>query len=301
MQCISLFSFDTLWHLFYDSCMSKNLLFETESVLAELRNIRSSIEKAHNKLSKFEAVSLHESRRKGSSKSYFYMVRKGSRKREYLGDEANSQVDLIKKARYIKEWLSILDKDIELLEKLSDQFIIPEHSVINSRLPAVYQSKTSLFTAGTSEPASKWKAQKEAEKASYEPYKPEDLVHMAADGTMMRSNPEVIIANYLLSLGITFVYELPLNHHGKRILPDFTILSPLDNKTVIIIEHQGAMASEQYQIKFIRTILFYLRTKKIPNKDVFFTFNHLDGNLDLRQIDSILHIAFGFDPSCRQS
>ena len=301
MKCISLFSFDTLWHLFYDSCMSKNLLFETESVLAELKNLRSAVEASHRRLSKFKAVSLRESRRKGSSKSYFYMIRKGNRKREYLGDEANSQVDLIKKARYIKEWLSILDKDIELLEKLSDQFIIPEHSVINSRLPAVYQSKTSLFTAGTSEPASKWKAQKEAEKASYEPYKPEDLVHMAADGTMMRSNPEVIIANYLLSLGITFVYELPLNHHGKRILPDFTILSPLDNKTVIIIEHQGAMASEQYQIKFIRTILFYLRTKKIPNKDVFFTFNHLDGNLDLRQIDSILHIAFGFDPSCRQN
>ena len=292
-----LFTFDTSSHLFYDFYMSRILLFETESVLAELKNLRTAAERGHRTLSEYEADSLRESRKKGSSISDYYAVRKGTHKREYLGDEANSNVELIRKARYSRELLDILDNDISLLEKLRDNFIIPEHSVINNRMPIVYHSKSPLFTIHDSELAAKWKAQKEAEKAAYEPYRPEDLVHMAADGTMMRSNAEVIIANYLISLGITFVYELPLTHHGKTILPDFTILSPIDNKTVIIIEHQGAMGNEQYHNKLIRTILFYLRTKMIPNKDVFFTFNHLDGNLDLRQIDSILHIAFGFSSS----
>ena len=164
-------------------------------------------------------------------------------------------------------------------------------------LPKVYRSDAPPKAFPASQTAADWKRKMETEKAKHEPYRPEDLIHTAQDGTKMRSHSEVIIANYLLSLGITFVYELPLIHHGKKIWPDFTILSPVDNKTVIIIEHQGAMDSESYQGKFIKTVLFYLGTKLVPNKDVFFTFNHLDRNLDLRQIDYILHTAFGFAPS----
>ena len=205
-------------------------------------------------------------------------------------------VDAIKTSRYIKKLLQVIDRDIQLLESVDKDYVLLDHSNINDLLPKVYRSDAPPKALTSSQTAAEWKRKMEAEKAKHEPYRPEDLVHMAQDGTMMRSLSEVIIANYLISLGITFVYELPLIHHGKKIWPDFTILSPVDNKTVIIIEHQGAMDSASYQGKFIKTVLFYLGTKLVPNKDVFFTFNHLDRNLDLRQIDYILHIAFGFAP-----
>ena len=281
--------------------MSKSLLYETKSVLAELKRLRKNTEEHSRKLLRYETLVMDSSRSKCCSKRKYYIVSKdlsnGSRSRKYLGTDRCPEVKAIKAARYYKKLLQVLDRDIQLLETIDKDFIIPDHEGINGLLPKVYRSEMPPFVIHASKEAAEWKKQKEAEKAQYEPYRPEDLKYTALDGTKMRSLSETLIANYLLSLGITFVYELPLEHHGKRIRPDFTILSPVDNKTVIIIEHQGAMGNEDYHGKYIRTLLFYLNTEFVPNKDVFFTFNHLNGSLDLRQIDCILHIAFGYKGS----
>lgn len=274
--------------------MSRILLSETKTVLSELRRRHAQVSKQYKTLEKYTNSTLTTSTPRKKAKAYFYLSKKGKKDRQYLGDEMNPTVRHIQEARYYKEYLQLLERDIELLEALDTGFVIPDCSAIFSRIPKTYKNPDLNLFLPVSNEASEWKTRMEEEKKRYDSYRPQDLIHMAADGTMMRSKSEVIIANYLLSLGITFVYEMPLVHHGKRINPDFTILSPIDNRTVIIIEHQGAMDSDQYQTKFIRTILFYLQTKLVPNKDVFFTFNQLDGNLDLRQIDSILHIAFSF-------
>lgn len=275
--------------------MSKTLLFETKSVLSELRDLKRNAAKQSQALSDFDAVTMTYSCRKGSSKKQYYVkAKRAPGKRNYLGTEKSATVKNIQAARYYKELLQVVERDIKLLESIEQNYIIPDHNTINNLLPKVYRNEVLPAILHTTPAATEWKRQKEAEKAMYEPYRPEDLIHTAKDGTKMRSLSETLIANYLLSLGITFVYELPLTSNGRRIWPDFTILSPVDNKTVIIIEHQGAMDSEKYQAKFIRTILFYLSTELVPNKDVFFTFNHLDRHLDLRQLDYILHEAFGY-------
>lgn len=274
--------------------MSKTLLFETKSVLNELKDLRKAVAGFRRSYSRYENLVMVNSFRKDSSKQQYYLKQKATKK--YLGTDESDAVKKIKAARYYKKLLHVIDRDIQLLESVDRDYVFPDHSIINELLPKVYRSDSPPKSLPVSQTAAEWKKKMEAEKAKYEPYRPEDLVHTAQDGTKMRSLSEVIIANYLLSLGITFVYELPMFHHGKRIWPDFTILSPVDNKTVIIIEHQGAMDSPGYQEKYIKTVLFYLGTKLVPNKDVFFTFNHLDRNLDLRQIDCILRIAFGFIP-----
>ena len=274
--------------------MSKILQYETKSVLAELTNLRRSVYNHSKKFLDCDNFTMVNSVRKGSAKEQYYLKEKGRTGRTYLGTGKSKAVVRMKHSRYCRKLLQILDHDIKLLESLDREYVLPDHSVINSLLPKVYQSDEVPELMPADNTAAEWKEKMEARKAQYEPFRPEDLTYQAKDGTMMRSLSEVIIANYLLSLGITFVYEMPLVHKGKRIWPDFTILSPIDNKTVIIIEHQGAMGNEKYQQKFIRSLLFYLSTKLVPNKDVFFTFSHLDGNLDLSQIDYILHIAFGF-------
>lgn len=276
--------------------MSKQLLYEARTVLRELKNQRAVISRRYSGLQEFDNLMLKKSHAKGSSYVYFYVKKKGC-KAKYLGPKTNSTVKSIKEAKYTAELLKVIEDDIALLEMLSEEYVIPDHSSISNRLPSVYSDSSLSFENSFDPAAADWKKRKEAEKVKHPVFNPDALTHEAIDGTMMRSLSEVLIANYLISMGITYVYELPLIHHGKRIYPDFTILSPIDNKTEIIIEHQGAMDSETYQAKFIRTILFYLRTKLVPNKDVFFTFNHLDGNVDLRQIDCILHTAFGYGSS----
>ncbi len=276
--------------------MSKTLLIETKSVLRELRSLSAAIDVQLKDLAAYSDCVLIESRRKNSSTKYYYMKKKGSSPKRYIGKKSHKMIEDVRSARYFEQLRKVIDHDIALLERVDEEYVLPDHSRINSLLPNVYRTDNPTKAVLSSPAAAEWKRRKEAEKAKYRPFRPEDLKYRAQDGTMMRSLSEVIIANYLLSLGITYVYELPFTHHGKTILPDFTILSPVDNRTVIIIEHQGAMNSADYQGKFIRTVLFYLETKLVPNKDVFFTFNHLDKSLDTRQIDSILRVAFGFEP-----
>ena len=286
--------FDFIFEAYYHYHMSKNLLFETESALSELRHLRTQINRYYNKnLSRYENSFLISSFSRKKGKHYNYLKQKGVQGKKYLGTDSHPAVNSIKEQKYFQELLQAVNHDIDLLESIQNEYVLPDYNVINSRLPKVYKNPVLKGLRPISRDAEEWKKRKEAEKAKYQPYRPEDLKHMAADGTMMRSLSEVIIANYLLSLGITFVYELPLEHHGKIIRPDFTILSPVDNRTEIIIEHQGAMDNEQYRTKYINTLMFYLQTPLVPNKDVFFTFNHMNRNLDTRQIDSILHIAFG--------
>lgn len=271
------------------------MLFETEKVLKELKNLRKAVADSKRMLSRYDGLTMVNSYHKGSTKQQYYLKQNGKpAKKKYIGTGESETVKKIKAAKYYSTLLNVIDTDIHLLESVEKDYVIPDHASINELLPKVYRIEGPIQTLHASREAAKWKESMEAEKAKYEPYKPEDLIYMARDGTRMRSLSEVIIANYLLSLGITFVYELPLVVNGRRIWPDFTILSPIDNRTVIIIEHQGAMSSEKYQSKYIRTLLFYLETDMVPNKDVFFTFNHLDGNLDIRQIDSILQMAFGY-------
>ena len=274
--------------------MSKTLLFETRAVLNELKGLQKAAKDKARKLSGYEGITLVNSYHKGSAKQQYYVRKDVRSKRKYLGTEGSETVKRIKAARYYRKMIKVIDKDIRLLEGIEQGYVIPDHDSINNLLPKVYRTEAPPGALHASQTAAEWKKKMEAEKAKHEPYMPEELKHEARDGTMVRSLSELTIANYLISLGITFVYEMPLIINGKRKWPDFTILSPVDNKTVIIIEHQGAMNSEGYQAKFIRTVMFYLGTELVLNKDIFFTFNHLDGRLDLRQIDYILHTAFGF-------
>ena len=104
----------------------------------------------------------------------------------------------------------------------------------------------------------------------------------------MRSKSEVIIANIMLMAGIPFVYEVPMFIDRQMILPDFKILSLVDLKTVIIIEHQGMVFVDDYADKFMRSLKQYLKTEWIPNQNLFFTFDNARETLDVRQVTSIL-------------
>ena len=291
------FLFDKTYGFLYHSFMSHLLLFETKSVLGELKSFRNQIDNQLRRNTQFRDCSLMLSHSSKRSKDYYYVRRKGWPKYKYLGPETNEAVIAIKEVKHLEELQRIIDRDIELLELMGSDFIVPDYGLVEDKLPGVYKHSDSnlIVNKPVSKEAREWKERMEAEKAKHPVFMPENLTQEALDGTKMRSLSEVLIANYLISLGITFVYELPLTHHGKTIYPDFTILSPIDNKTVIIIEHQGAMEDEKYQGKYIRSLLFYLQTDLVPNKDVFFTYNHLNRKLDLRQIDCILHMAFGYE------
>lgn len=211
---------------------------------------------------------------------------------KYIGSDKHSEVNKIKEARYLSLSTKKLMREISVVEKFINSSIAVTYDDINAALPKMYRNAAIGLGSFASETAEKWKDSVENYKASFPPYKPEDLIHPTHDRTMVRSKSEADIYNYLLEMGVTFVYECPLRitFNGKRslLLPDFTILSERDYKTVIFIEHQGMMSSPSYRDKFNESVYKYWLNNYIPERDVFFTFDSPNGGFDDRPIKDII-------------
>ena len=245
-------------------------------------------------LDSYDAWKLKRNSAKQSKHCYYDAILPGSKKGSYLGNESNETVLNVKRYRYAKKAVEIIETDIEVLEHLIRSYVSPDYSNINSRLPATYRTDLTAddsdesFSAALPPEAIKWMHALRKEKEQYPPYKPEQLKYEALDGTKMRSLGEVIIANFLLMAGIPFVYEVPMKINGELVLPDFRILSLIDLKTVITIEHQGMIFTEEYLLKYIRSLRLYLQSDLVINQDLFFTFSDKKGRFDIRQLTSII-------------
>lgn len=278
--------------------MKTGITHEAETILNDLEQRRKRLNTQINNLKSYEDWRLIKGQTLKSGVSYFSAKRLGNEKKKYLGNDRHPDVLNVKRYRYAKEAAAIFDSNIKLLEKLIEGYIDTDYESINSRLPKTYQTelRTELkfntgnrFRDNMPVEALKWIEKLEKEKAKYPPYKPEQLKHPAMDGTMMRSKSEVIIANIMLLAGIPFVYEVPIIIEDKMVLPDFRILSLVDLKSEIIIEHQGMMFVDEYVDKYIHSLKLYLRqTEWVPNENLFFTFDDAKETLNTRQVMSVL-------------
>lgn len=272
--------------------MSNYLIHEAYIILKDLKHKERNNSLLLKDLSKYNGWRL-KSRSLKSGATYYCAIIPGTEGKTYLGNDLNEDVINVKRLHYAKEAASVMAENIQVLEMLTEKYIDTNYETINNRLPLIYRTNISMekdgsLKASLPKEALQWKEREEREKAKYPPYRPEQLKHPAMDGTLMRSKSEVIIANIMLMAGIPFVYEVPMFIVGQMILPDFKILSLVDLKTVIIIEHQGMVFVDDYADKFMRSLKQYLKTEWIPNQNLFFTFDNARETLDVRQVTSIL-------------
>lgn len=274
--------------------MNTSLIHEANAILEDLRNMKRRMDRQLSSLDSFSAWKLKKNGTKQSKHNYYDAILPGSKKGIYLGNELNEKVLNVKRYRYAKKAVEILETDIDVLESLITKYVSPDYGNINKRLPTTYQTDLSAdnsseaFRTALPPEAIKWMQDLKKEKEKYEPYKPEQLKYEALDGTKMRSLGEVIIANFLLMAGIPFVYEVPMKINGELVLPDFRILSLIDLKTEIIVEHQGMIFTDEYPIKYIRSLRIYLQSDLVINRDLFFTFTDEKGRFDIRQLTGII-------------
>ena len=278
--------------------MKNYLLNEVKLILEDSKLREKRLAAQISSLSTYEGWHLERIRTLKSGVSYYIATISGKPGKRYLGNDRHPDVINVKRLQYAKEAADVLCKNIQLLEMLTDNYTDTDYATINSKLPVTYRTDISkgpsdTIKASFPEEAIKWKESLEQEKAKHPPYKPEQLKHPALDGTMMTSKSEVIIANIMIMAGIPFVYEVPMFIDGQMLLPDFRILSLIDLKTVIIIEHQGMVFVDDYADKFIRSLKLYLKSEWTPNNNLFFTFDNAKETLDVRQVMSVLrkHIS----------
>ncbi len=192
--------------------------------------------------------------------NYYSVLDPGTGSYRYLGTEENENVAKIKIAHYLDRSLYETKRELLLVDKLLKNSRCTDYENINSLLAQAYRGARISHPGTASDTANEWLKTMNERKGMYPPFKPEGLIHSTNDGNKV-----------------------------ALLLPDFTILSEIDFKSVIYIEHQGMMNDYQYRSKFNDAVFKYWLNDHIPGKDVFFTFDLPNGAYDDTALKSIIN------------
>ncbi len=267
--------------------MEKHLLRSAHRFLDELKNMDAKRSARLCELEEYSDLQLKIATVKNGI-PYYSFKKRGEKKFAYLGNQSNLTVRRIHEARFIRKSLDIIRKDIDLLETFLRNYESVEFQHVNSQLPKRYWNLRAESAIVRKKKAREWKDKMEKYKLQFPPYRPEELIHTTIDGTKVRSKSEALIYNMLFEAGYTFVYELPLKGKTRTFYPDFTILSEIDYKTVIRIEHQGKMGDDEYRQRSEAREYDYWNNGFLPNRDVYFTYDDCKGGFDITPIVEIL-------------
>lgn len=121
--------------------MARNGIIHEATILAQdLRRMRARLVKQLETLKPYDGWNLIKEGRKASH-DYYDVIRPGAKRKAYLGSEQNEDVLNVKRLRYAREAVDVIDTDIELLSDLIANYVPPDYKNINGRLPATYQTR----------------------------------------------------------------------------------------------------------------------------------------------------------------
>ncbi|MFO3797243.1 MAG: ankyrin repeat domain-containing protein, partial [Anaerolineales bacterium] len=114
-----------------------------------------------------------------------------------------------------------------------------------------------------------------------ESYLSKAIAHRCANGLLVRSKSEVIIADCLFYNGLRFEYEKRMANGNSMILPDFTITSP-NSDEVIIWEHLG-VDTKEYRDRWREKLSAYEKLGIKIGQNLYIT-EDVDGTIDSSEV-----------------
>lgn len=235
----------------------------------------------------------------GKKKYYYYVKRRGSKNYRYLGLSGQQEVAKVREARFLKEALRRVDRNIALMKSLRDGFLPFDASSVSESLPKIYRNEVPPVSELYTREGKIWMSRRlEFQKGFPENY-PERKRHTTSDGVKVKTISELVVYERFKAAGLFQIYELPLPpaDYGPALYPDFTILSPVDMKSEIIVEFAGRMDRQDYREDFAKRVGRYIASGFIPGVNLFFIFGDNDGNIDSTQITKVIEDIYGVQRS----
>lgn len=268
-----------------DADLNRRLDYE----LKQLSALRNTCARRLMNLNGREYTLLRKTKRKHGG-VYYYAGRKGKKKFSYLGNARVSEVKRIREAHFLKEYISRIDDNIAAIKRFIADYLPYDRYSINAALREIYRGDVTPVSEAYRIEGEKWLAEKIAFQKEYPENYPEHKTERASDGTMLKTISELLVYERLKDAGLYVLYELPLvlNDYGPAIYPDFTILSPVDMKTVIIVEFVGRLDMSVYREAFARKLGRYIENGYIPGVNLFLIYGDKDGHVDSMQINRVI-------------
>lgn len=247
-----------------------------------------------DKLADYRGVRLKRFR-PTKRKFYYYVKRRGSKAYEYIDQSNKKYVQRVKEVRFLEEAIRRIDRNIKIMKSVLEGLMPFDPSTIAESLPAIYRCEVPPVSELYVHKSAVWKAKQLEFQNRYQENYPEHKTHTTSDGVKVKTISELFMYERFKAAGLAFVYELPLPpaDYGPALYPDFTILSPIDMKSHIIVEFAGRMDRQDYREDFARRVGRYIASGYIPGVNLFFVFSDKDGNIDSTQVTRLIEEIFG--------
>jgi len=267
--------------------------YELKSVRYQLKNLR--------KMGCDKRMLNGTMERKCSRAGEVYHVRevgknntKHSRK---IGGETGPEVIARKQARFNAELIRTLERNEQALaralEILRRDYKPYDADAIDERIGESYVDRTGLVNKYPGIMRDEqWRLPVNAKKGLDVPEKQ----HIAMDGQIVRSKSELVVYNMLLSMGIPFNYEEPieLEKENANEIPyyaDFVV--HLDDGRTVVIEVMGMLSQQKYFDNAARKLRYYVLGGYTIGKDLIIIADKNDGTLDSCAVRKVFENMFG--------
>lgn len=243
----------------------------------------------------FENMCIRSSKRP-NGREYYYARWKGAKQYKYVGTRSHPDVKRICDAHFLKEAIKRIDNNIKMIEKFMEGYLEVDPYSINAALRKLFRRSIAPASQAYQVEGAKWKKEKLAFQATFPENYPEHKTEQTSDGVWVKTVSEVVLYERFKAAGFVQIYELPLvlNDYGPAIYPDFSILSPVDMKTVIYVEYVGRLDLQKYRDDFARKVDRYISNGYIPGVNVFFIYGNKEGHIDSLQINKVIADIRGF-------
>lgn len=244
-----------------------------------------------------EQISELEQQLKGYPEGKIFISRNGNRYKWYQTD-GHTQVYIPKKQRSLAEKLAVkkylaYQLDAMKQEKSAIGFYLRHHSNISNSADSMiaevpgYQELLLPYFKPISEELNDWMNQAYNSNMKY----PEQLIHKASSGKLVRSKSEMLIDMALYTNKIPFRYECELQLGDSIIYPDFTIRHPKTGETYYW-EHFGMMDDMFYIKNACAKVQLYATHGITPGIHLIMTFETQKNPLSIEKINGIIEEYF---------
>lgn len=232
---------------------------------------------------------------------YFYRENKNDRLGTYIKASNRDIARALAQKGYAENIQKTVNKQINLIEDLLKTYDTVDLKTYHTKYNKARRALISSYELSDEEYSQKWYEETSAQIAYYNALKLQNAKNTnenaieiktftTANGEIVKSKSEVIIADTLLRLGIPYQYELPFEQNGRVVFrPDFTVLN-VNSRKQVYIEHFGRMNDEEYRKSFFWKMSNFSNMGIIQGKNLLMTFEDHDNSFDIA--DYIKDIEF---------
>lgn len=217
----------------------------------------------------------------------YYFRKNGDKKREYIKTARRDMIRLLIQRDYDEKLLRELKPLMKRMEAFIKGYDIGMIDRVYSGLCRGRKEMISPIRSTEEMRIEEWYNSFNGGKNSVEVA----VAHKTIKGETVRSKSEKIIADYLYSMKIPYVYEPEFLLKDRRhIFPDFAIYSVRKDKT-IYWEHLGLVNDPEYAVKNLKKLISYEKSGLVLGDTLLISLESAESPLDFEAVKKKLESA----------